>query len=220
MAEAVERVAGRCGTPERIGVIVDDRYGANVLSRMSAAGRWIGRPIEIPGSHPLEFDPRADTGLTLTAWPAAHVIKCLVFYHPDDPVELRLAQEARIVELNRNALALERELLLEVIASSRGQVVDDETLPRILRRFYNLGVRPAWWKLEPPKPPAWRRISDVITECDPHCNGVLLLGLDAPEATLQGRLRARGAVCDLPRLRRRPQHLLGSGARLGRRPYR
>jgi 5-dehydro-2-deoxygluconokinase len=185
IATAVERIAERCGTPDRIGVIVDDRYGSSVLSRMSAARRWIGRAIEIPASRPLEFDPRSDTGLPLTSWPATHVIKCLVFYHPDDPIELRLAQEERIVELSRNALALERELLLEVIASSRGQPVDEDTLPRILRRFYNLGVRPAWWKLEPQMPATWERLSKVIAECDPYCNGVLLLGLDAPESTLR-----------------------------------
>jgi 5-dehydro-2-deoxygluconokinase len=185
VASAVERVAARSAVPGRIGVIVDERYGSNVLSRMSASGRWIGRPVEVPGSLPVEFDPRRDTGLTLAAWPAAHVIKCLVFYHPDDPIDLRLEQEARIVELNRNALALERELLLEVIASGRGHPVMEDTVPRILRRFYNLGVRPAWWKLEPPPPAVWQRVSETIAECDPHCNGVLLLGLDAPEATLK-----------------------------------
>jgi 5-dehydro-2-deoxygluconokinase len=55
----------------------------------------------------------------------------------------------------------------------------------VLRRFYNLGVRPAWWKLEPQSPASWRTIAQVIGERDPWCNGVLLLGLDAPEEVLQ-----------------------------------
>ena len=42
---------------------------------------------------------RAGIGLELLAWPRRHVIKCLVNYHPADPVELRLAQEARLAEL-------------------------------------------------------------------------------------------------------------------------
>ncbi|GMU69518.1 MAG: hypothetical protein AMXMBFR37_18500 [Steroidobacteraceae bacterium] len=185
IADAVERVAARVAYGDRLGVIVDDRYGEAVLSRMTHAGYWVGRAIEVPGSRPLELEPRNHSGLPLLAWPANHVIKCLVFYHPDDPLELRLAQEERIVELARDAQALDRELLLEVVASGRGHAVDDATMARVLRRFYNLGVQPAWWKLEPPSPAAWPRIQDVIMEFDPHCNGVLLLGLDAAESRLR-----------------------------------
>ncbi len=57
--------------PERIGVIIDDRYGEDLLARMTHAGRWVGRAIEIPGSRPVEFDPREHMGLPLLAWPAA-----------------------------------------------------------------------------------------------------------------------------------------------------
>ena len=185
IAAAVEQVAARIGAPGDVGVIVDERYGSDVLSQMSAAGRWIGRPVEVPGSRPLQFDPRNSMGLPLLSWPAAHVVKCLLFYHPDDPQELRMEQEAQVLELHADTVTLERELLLEVIATSRQQAVDDETLARIMRRFYNLGVRPAWWKLEPQPPRSWQNISATITEFDPHCNGVLLLGLDAKEEVLR-----------------------------------
>lgn len=185
IAEAAERVAERLSLTESMGVIVDERYGEEVLSRMSAARRWIGRPVEIPGSCPLQFDPRNNIGLSLLSWPVTHVVKCLVFYHPDDPLELRIEQEERVLGLHADCVALERELLLEVIASAHGQAVDDNTLARTLTRFYNLGVRPAWWKLEPQSAESWARISTVVQEYDPHCNGVLLLGLDAKEEVLR-----------------------------------
>ncbi len=197
VADAVERVAGRVPFGDRLGVIVDDRYGESVLQRMTRAGYWVGRAIEIPGSRPLEFEPRNHSGLPLLAWPAGHVVKCLVFYHPDDPLELRLAQEERVVELWRDTTALGRELLLEIIASGRDHPVDDSTIARALRRFYHLGVSPAWWKLEPPAATAWPQIEAAIMEHDPHCNGVLLLGLDAPEAQLRTsfELAAPHAIC-------------------------
>lgn len=197
VADAVERVAREVPWRDRIGVIVDERYGADVLSRMTHAGHWVGRAIEIPGSRPLELEPRNHSGLPLLSWPANQVIKCLVFYHPDDPLELRLAQEERVTELAQDARELGRELLLEVVASGRGHAVDDTTVARALRRFYNLGVRPAWWKLEPPTRSAWPRIQDLIMEYDPHCNGVLLLGLDAPEARLRAGFEhaAPFAIC-------------------------
>lgn len=183
IATAVESVAATIREPERVGVIVDARHGSAVLSRLARSNLWIGRPIEAPGSRPLAFDPDENTALHLATWPAAHVIKCLVFYHPDDPIDLRLAQERRLCELHSNARTLQRDLLVEII--SNGQPVDDQTVARAIKRFYNLGVRPAWWKLQPQTPASWRAIADVIAERDPWCNGILMLGLDAPEETLR-----------------------------------
>ncbi|HET9445303.1 MAG TPA: 5-dehydro-2-deoxygluconokinase [Steroidobacteraceae bacterium] len=185
IATAVERVAQTIREPERAGVIVDSRHGSPVLSRLARSNLWIGRPIELPGSRPLAFDPDDNTALHLATWPAAHVIKCLVFYHPDDPIELRLAQERRMIELHANARTLDRDLLVEIICSGGEQPVDEQTMARAVKRFYNIGVRPAWWKLQPQTPASWHAIAEVIAERDPWCNGILMLGLDAPEETLR-----------------------------------
>lgn len=194
IAAAVERVGAQIRAPERVGVIVDARHGSAVLNRLARTNLWIGRPIEAPGSRPLAFDPDDNTALHLATWPAGHVIKVLVFHHPDDPTELRLAQERRLSELHMNARTLGRDLLLEIISTS-GLPVDDRTVARSIQRFYNIGLRPAWWKLQPQTPAAWRAIADVIAERDPWCNGILMLGLDAPEETLR---RAFEDVADVP----------------------
>ena len=185
IATAVERVGAQIRAPERVGVIVDARHGSAVLDRLAQTNLWIGRPIEAPGSRPLAFDPDDNTALHLATWPAAHVVKCLAFYHPDDPIELRLAQERRLSELHMSARTLGRDLLVEIICGSGGPPVDDRTVSRAIKRFYNLGVRPAWWKLQSQTPAAWRAIAEVIAERDPWCNGILMLGLDAPEETLR-----------------------------------
>ena len=75
-------------------------------------------------------------------WPRRHVVKCLVNYHPADPIELRLAQEARLAELRRRDHALERELLIEVICSGPGRAVDAGTLPAVMRRLYTSACGP------------------------------------------------------------------------------
>jgi 5-dehydro-2-deoxygluconokinase len=184
IAEAVERVAERTGQGEHIGVIVDERHGAGALQRLSRAGYWVARPAEIPGSRPLSLDPRDDFGLSLLVWPANQVVKCLAFYHPDDPRELRQRQEERLQELQADCEDLGRELLLELIVPSQGGDTDDDVTARALTRLYNLGVRPAWWKLQPQSEASWRALVSVIERRDPWCNGVLLLGLDAPEEEL------------------------------------
>lgn len=183
IAAAVDRVAADKNIAGNLGVIVDGRHGTPVLEKLTHSDTWIARPIELPGSRPLKFEGTNNVALQLRAWPVGHVIKCLVFYHPDDPIELRYEQEHAVRELYDAALTLDRDLMLEVISPNRGK--DEDITIRVLKRFYNIGIRPAWWKLETQSAAAWRAIGELIEERDPWCNGALLLGLDAPEDALQ-----------------------------------
>ncbi|MCH8134412.1 MAG: 5-dehydro-2-deoxygluconokinase [Proteobacteria bacterium] len=192
VCRAAEKIADERGSSANLGMIVDERYGEAVLARMTAKGWWLGRPVEVPASKPVEFDPRNNIGLPLLKWPRSHIVKCLVFYHPEDDLELRLQQEERVRELHADCGALGRELLLEIISSKSGRVVTDSTVPNVLRRFYNLGVFPAWWKLESQSDAAWQELSGVIEQYDPLCRGVLMLGLDAPEKEIKKSFRVAG----------------------------
>jgi 5-dehydro-2-deoxygluconokinase len=55
----------------------------------------------------------------------------------------------------------------------------------LLERFYEIGVRPEWWKI-PPNPDAavWGRIGDVVRKHDPFCAGLLVLGQAMEEEKL------------------------------------
>src|SRR5690606_36776960 len=72
-----------------------------------------------------------------------------------------------------------------VIVSASRLPCDERTVARAMQRIYNLGVKPAWWKIEPPSREAWPLVEEAIATHDPDCNGVLLLGLDAPEDVLR-----------------------------------
>lgn len=192
VCRAAERVAEERGSSENLGLIVDDRYGESVLARMTEKKWWLGRPVEVPASKPVEFDPQTNMGLPLLKWPKSHVVKCLVFYHPEDDLEVRLAQEERVQQLYADCDSLGRELLLEIISSNSERPMTDSTVANVLRRFYNLGVLPAWWKLESQSDASWHEISTVIERYDPLCHGVLMLGLDAPEAALKESFRVAG----------------------------
>lgn len=170
---------------QRFGVLLDGRHGMRALEAAADLPYWIGRPIELPQSRPLDFDTDlADVGAEIASWPQNHVVKCLVAYHPDDPADLRERQERQIVRLFSACRATDHEFLLEIIASKNGRVEADTTA-RALQRFYDLGVRPDWWKLEPAgSAEIWRHIEHVIVENDPHCRGVVLLGLSIPHDKL------------------------------------
>jgi 5-dehydro-2-deoxygluconokinase len=166
------------------GVLLDETYGREALFDAAKLPFWIGRPVEAPGSRPLRFEDGADIGSRLLTWPVAHVVKCLCFYHPDDPAALKAEQVRTLGGLHDAARRLGRELLIEIVASRHGPIADDSAA-RALAEIYAAGIKPDWWKLEPqPSAAGWAAIADVIGRADPWCRGVLLLGLDAPEGEL------------------------------------
>ncbi|MFT3674098.1 bifunctional 5-dehydro-2-deoxygluconokinase/5-dehydro-2-deoxyphosphogluconate aldolase [Aestuariivirga sp.] len=166
------------------GTLLDDTYGREAMFDAAKLGLWVGRPLEKPGSRPLEFEHTQDVGSRLVDWPVDHCIKCLAFYHPDDPPELKQQQLAKYRQLYEAARKVGRELLIEIIAGKNGSL-DRHTIARAMQEIYDLGIKPDWWKLEPQaEPAAWDEIGKTIDRNDPHCRGIVLLGLDAPEEEL------------------------------------
>lgn len=167
------------------GILCDNRIGRSALYRAAGTGLWIGRPTEFPGSRPIALEPELgpDFG-QLIEWPREHVVKLLVFAHPSDDAATRTAQEDTVRRLwtlsRRNAL----EFLLELIPSKVGPV-DDTTTATLIQQFYDAGITPDWWKLEPfATDAAWTNAVAAIERNDPNTRGILVLGLDAPEADL------------------------------------
>ncbi|ODT74824.1 MAG: 5-dehydro-2-deoxygluconokinase [Pelagibacterium sp. SCN 64-44] len=190
--QAAARVAnGRDG----FGMLLDDKYGRDALYAAGAIRNfWIGKPIELPGSRPLQFEFSQDLGSRLVDWPVDHCIKVLSFFHPDDPADMRQQQIGKLRTAFDAARKIGRELLVEIIAGKNGPLHDD-TVARALTEIYDAGIKPDWWKLEPqPNAAAWARTDAVIEARDPLCRGVVLLGLEAPQAELEaGFAAARSA---------------------------
>ncbi|MBS0321649.1 MAG: 5-dehydro-2-deoxygluconokinase [Proteobacteria bacterium] len=200
LVDAVAKAERDAGLQGRVGVLIDDRYGADALNAATGRGWWVGRPVETPGSNPLAFDRGPSIGTTLASWPVEQVVKCLVAYHPDDPPAHRLEQETQLAALHAACQASGQPLLLEVIppAQPRAGAPDGDphtpfVLLRALKRLYNLGIVPEWWKLASMSADEWKAVDALVAERDPYCRGVLVLGLKAPMDTLaQGFAATRG----------------------------
>jgi 5-dehydro-2-deoxygluconokinase len=179
--EAAARVAR--GEPD-FGMLLDDTYGREALFRAAEHPFWIGRPVEKPGSRPLEFEG-GDLGTRLIERPVTHAVKGLCFYHPDDPPDLKARQDRELLRLHAAARTLGRELLVEIICGKHGPL-ETGTVAAVLERLYGLGIKPDWWKLEPqPDAAAWRAVAQAVERHDPLCRGIVLLGLEAPEHALE-----------------------------------
>src|SRR4029434_8681030 len=177
--EAVAQTETERGLEGRIGLLCDDRYGQDALNAATGRGWWIGRPVEWPGSNPVVFEHGRSIGTTLLSWPVEHVVKCLLPLHPDDALVNRLDNEAQVRSLYDPVQTSGHELLIEIVPPKR-LPQDPDVVLRAVKRLYNLGIYPEWWKLPPPSRDGWTSLDALIAERDPYCRGIVILGLNAP----------------------------------------
>jgi 5-dehydro-2-deoxygluconokinase len=158
------------------GVLVDDIYGDEALEELTGSGLWISRAVEVAKSKPVEFLGEPNVAAALRTWPQEHVVKCNLYMHPQDDPEIKELQQQKVSQLFDACVRDDRLLLLE-IQPPQGMSYDESSVAELLDGFYELGVRPDWWKLPPdPDPGVWKRIGDVVREHDPYCVGLLVLG--------------------------------------------
>ncbi|GFM84080.1 5-dehydro-2-deoxygluconokinase [Pseudomonas cichorii] len=180
---AVDRVEAdlrKRGIDADVGLLADQRFGQDSLNAATGRDWWVARPVEVQGSRPLAFEHGRSIGSNLLSWPQEQIIKCLVQYHPDDEPLLRLEQEAQIKGLYEASQVSGHELLLEIIPPKDHPSTHPDVMYRALKRLYNLGIYPAWWKIEAQSAEVWQQLDALIQERDPYCRGVVLLGLNAP----------------------------------------
>jgi len=185
--KAVERVENDLreqGIEADVGLLADQRFGQDSLNAATGRGWWVARPVEVQGSRPLAFEHGRSIGSNLIVWPQEQIIKCLVQFHPDDEPMLRLEQEAQIKALYQASQVSGHELLLEIIPPKDHPSPHPDVLYRALKRLYNLGIYPAWWKIEAQSAEEWQQLDELIQARDPYCRGVVLLGLNAPASAL------------------------------------
>lgn len=189
LLQAAEQTAKNEGIyHSHAGILADTTFGQAALNEITGKKWWIGRPIELPSSRPLRLE-HGDLGSQLISWPAEHVVKCLVFYHPEDSAALKAEQDAKLKEVYETCCRTGHELLVEIILPS-DMTQHEHYYTTMLTHFYAIGIKPDWWKLPGVSAETWRDISAVIEANDKHCRGILILGLDAPEAQFEAVFKA------------------------------
>ena len=173
IVEAFERVATE---RDDVGILIDDIYGRDLLEKLTGTGVWISRSIEVARSIPFRFEGGPNVSTTLRRWPSDHVVKVMVYAHPDDDEHRRAIHERRLKRLADACHSNDRELLVELQAPP-GTAYDSRGVAPLVEWVYAIGVRPDWWKVPPSADPAvWRAVGDLIRSEDPHCRGILVLG--------------------------------------------
>ncbi|WP_375400610.1 2-deoxy-5-keto-D-gluconate 6-phosphate aldolase domain-containing protein [uncultured Amnibacterium sp.] len=191
------------------GVLVDERYGADVARRAKQAGITLAMPFERSGEEwfTLEYG-----SLDETTW-LDHIHefepdlnKVLVRDNPDlDPAARRTQQR----DLARASAALHEEgrtFLLELLVpgsdaqkQSAGDRYDADVRPgltlQVIRELQDAGVEPDIWKIEGLDDPADAERIVALTQRDGRdAVRCIVLGRDAPQSDLDRWLRIAAPV--------------------------
>jgi 5-dehydro-2-deoxygluconokinase len=104
--------------------------------------------VEWPGSRPLTLEPEIGPDFGgLSGMAAGACGQGPVLLPPRRRCRDQGAQEDTVRRLFHACRRNRLEMLLEIIPSKVGPT-DDQTGP-LIQRFYDLGIYPDWWKLEP-----------------------------------------------------------------------
>jgi 5-dehydro-2-deoxygluconokinase len=157
--------------PVSLGLIIDEEYSSALMGRIDTENLWSACAIEEPQTFPLAFSEDREAGSILKTRPKEYRIKVLV-RHPEKASPSALeTQKRKLRQLYQASLEWGQELLVEIIADNLSQV------PSLIEEYYQAGIYPAWWKLQPnQKNEAWNSIRLHLEKYDTLCRGVLLLG--------------------------------------------
>jgi myo-inositol catabolism protein IolC len=190
---AAERLAGTDIGSGQLGVLVDERLGADVARRAKAAGFVLAMPAEVSGSDRLRFEYGDDFGEHIEAFDPDWV-KVLVRFNPADPAELQQDQLATLRRLHDWVTSHRRHWLLELLvpptreqlAAHEDQALFDEQerpglTVQVIKTMTDAGVRPRIWKLEGYETVAGaRQVLDAVLAADPAAS-CIVLGRNAPQ---------------------------------------
>ena len=182
---ALKAAINVAGTDSGAGILVDDELGRSALHAASDHDIWIGRPIEQSGVFPLALAEEPDIGSRLAEWPANHCVKVLAPCRMDDSEEIRNDHESLLCQLADACRRTGHEFLLEIITARPDKPTAPDQIHALMTRFYQLGIFPDWWKLEPVADPAfWQSCGDIVRANDVHMQGIIVLGKEAEPEVL------------------------------------
>ena len=163
---------------EHLAILMDDTFCEDLILE---AGNSFFQIIRRTEAHrekvsPIQFLNGPSISSVMHSWPHDHIAKMLVYFHEMDPEHFKRHQLCKVEQLYSAARATGHQIILEPIPSLERPVIN-KTTGNIIEEIYKRGVKPDWWKIDPPEDEvALQHITEIIEKYDPFCKGFLLLG--------------------------------------------
>lgn len=195
----------------RAGVLVDERYGAEVIAQARADGDGeplvLAVPVEASG-HPWFTLEWGDVWQEHVRSVRPDYAKVLVRDNPDDDGADRTHQLERLAEVGRGLAALDVPLLYELLVPATDAQLeavagdtnryDLEVRPGLVARVIadnqQAGVEPALWKVEGLETVEDARLVADRARADGRTADLIVLGRDAPKERVDHWLEVAGQV--------------------------
>jgi myo-inositol catabolism protein IolC len=206
--EGVQRALATGLPRARVGVLVDEQYGAAVARRARADGVVLAMPVEKSGQDEFDFEYGDAFGAHIEAFDPVFA-KVLVRYNPDGDAAMNTRQAARLRRLSDWLRARDRRLLFELlvpptpaqlaeVAGDAGRF-DREIRPALMVRaiaaLQAAGVEPDVWKIEGlERSEDCASVSAQTRAGGRDRVGCVVLGRGADDAQVEAWLRAGAPV--------------------------
>lgn len=171
--EGFEKAVASGLPKEKMGILVDDQFGQEVIRRCRQAGFSLSVCAEKSGQDEFDFEYGADYGKHIEAT-NPNIVKVLVRYNPEGDKEMNRRQALRLKELGEYLDRTHRKFMFELLVPATEKqletckgdkkVYDVELRPRLMvqaiRELQEIGVEADIWKLE-----GLDRVSDFEAVC-------------------------------------------------------
>ncbi|MFJ4219684.1 2-deoxy-5-keto-D-gluconate 6-phosphate aldolase domain-containing protein [Curtobacterium luteum] len=189
---------------DRTGVLVDERYGADVARLVQEAGLQLAMPIERSGRDWFELEYGDDWTAHVDAFDPDFV-KVLVRDNPAFDADDRAAQAERLAEVSRTLHEAGRAFLVELLVpgTDEQQAAADDydrdvrpgLVVEVVGYLQEHGVEPDVWKLEGlDRTEDAERVVAAVRAGGRDGVQCIVLGRDAPEEQLDHWLRVAAPV--------------------------
>jgi myo-inositol catabolism protein IolC len=183
--------AVKLGLPrEKMGVLVDEQFGIEVIQRARKEGFTLCLCVEKSGQEEFDFEYGAKYGEHIEKY-QPDLVKVLVRYNPEGETTLNRRQAGRLVELSQYLRRTNRKFMFELLVPATPQqlekckgdkkVYDLEIRPSLMIRgiqeLQKAGVEADVWKLEGlDRKEDWEKIVSVVRAGGRDRVGCILLG--------------------------------------------
>jgi 5-dehydro-2-deoxygluconokinase len=197
--EAFERAVATGLPKEKMGILVDEQFGQEVIARAKKGGFTLCVCAEKSGQDEFDFE-HGNRWKQQIEQTNPDIVKVLVRYNPGGDKALNTRQAVRLAELGRYLASTKRKYMFELLvpataeqlASCRGDknVFDVELRPGLMieaiRELQGAGVDPDIWKLEGlDREEDFRRVVEVARAGGRDRVGCIVLGRGEDEAKVR-----------------------------------
>ncbi|CDR34272.1 PfkB family carbohydrate kinase [Criblamydia sequanensis] len=169
--EGFRLVGGRLGKT-RLGIIVDEQYGKEILHDSTRSQFFTSRAIDDGKSKEIDFLDGKHALALMLSWPRSQLVKVLC--HLGDKSMMKIQFE-RLKELQEASQLTHHKFLIELYDKSR--YGNFEETKKAMKICYEMGIRPTFWQIQPFKDlKDWEDLEKLMDEYDPISSHILLLG--------------------------------------------